>query len=196
MPKYIKHTIRKNRKIKFSEENYVENHYINEEGKAVIPIQLDSINDLYMKHDYKQLQIADSVCDYIEEIAYMIPINVDIVLEIHCPEISIEEMEKAKKCIKNNFGEEIDDIEYDIKKLNDKSLLLILFGLLLLIFSYAARKYIDNILTEFLSVIWWIGIWDSVEIQLLDKTHNKWERLNYQQLYDSETVFVFDHNKK
>ena len=35
---------RKNRKIKFSELNYVEKNYMNK-GKAVIPIKLEKISD-------------------------------------------------------------------------------------------------------------------------------------------------------
>ena len=42
---------RKNRKIKFSELNYVEKNYM-QKGKAVIPVKLDKISDLYMNHDY------------------------------------------------------------------------------------------------------------------------------------------------
>ena len=103
---------RKNRKIKFSELNYVEKNYMSR-GKAIIPIKLEKISDLYMKHDYKQMELSDSVCDYIEEIAYMVPINTDIILEIHCPEIDEEYQSKVKKNIKNNFGMEIDDNEYD-----------------------------------------------------------------------------------
>jgi hypothetical protein len=72
----------KNRKIKFREADYIEKHYIRD-GKAIIPIYLKSIDDLYMKHDYKKLALSDDVCDYIEEIAYLIPANVDIVLEVH-----------------------------------------------------------------------------------------------------------------
>ena len=82
---------RKNRRIKFSESNYVEKNYM-KKGKAIIPVKLEKISDLYMKHDYKQMELSDSVCNYIEEIAYMIPINTDIVLEIHCP----EQMKKLK----------------------------------------------------------------------------------------------------
>ena len=38
---------RKNRKIKFSELNYVEKNYM-QRGKAVIPVKLDKISDLYL----------------------------------------------------------------------------------------------------------------------------------------------------
>ena len=52
--------IRKNRKIKFSEKNYIEKTYMRR-GKAVIPVKLEKISDLYMEHDYKQVELADSV---------------------------------------------------------------------------------------------------------------------------------------
>ena len=47
---------RKNRKIKFSEANYVAKNYM-KRGKAIIPIKLEKISDLYMKHDYKQMEL-------------------------------------------------------------------------------------------------------------------------------------------
>ena len=40
-----------NKKIKFREKDYVERNYIREDGKAVIPISLDSLANLYIKHD-------------------------------------------------------------------------------------------------------------------------------------------------
>ena len=45
-----KSKIRKNRKIKFSEKNYIEKNYMKGK-KAVIPIKLEKIEDLYMKND-------------------------------------------------------------------------------------------------------------------------------------------------
>lgn len=181
---------RKNRKIKFSELNYVEKNYMTR-GKAIIPVKLDKISDLYMKHDYKQMELSDSVCDYIEEIAYMIPINTDIILEIHCPEIDEELQTKIKKNIKNNYGMEIDDNEYDLSINNKKALIFTIVGIILLIVSILIENY-GRIFADFLSVVWWVAIWDMVEILVLDNQEIKWKRLNNQQLYDSEIRFVFE----
>lgn len=186
---------RKNRKIKFSEDQYVENVYLRD-GKAVIPVQLNQVSDLYMEHDYKQMELSDSVCKYIEEIAYMIPINTDIELEIHCPKVDEENQDKMKKSIKNNYGIEIDDVEYDIMLQNRRSLLLLVVGIILLSLNILIDKYIGSILSNFLSVVWWVAIWDTIEIQTLDKSENKWKRLNYQQLYDANITFVFDIESK
>ena len=181
---------RKNRKIKFSEKNYVEKNYMNR-GKAIIPIKLEKISDLYMKHDYKQMELSDSVCDYIEEIAYMIPINTDIVLEIHCPEIDEELQNRIKKSIKNNYGMEIDDNEYDLSMNNRRAFALAIVGIIFLVLSIAIEN-IGRIFADFLCVIWWVAIWDMVEILMLENREIKWKRLNNQQLYDSDIKFVFD----
>ena len=181
---------RKNRKIKFSELNYVDKNYM-KRGKAVIPVQLDKISDLYMKHDYKQMELSDSVCDYIEEIAYMIPINTDIILEIHCPEIDEEMQNKIKKNIKNNYGMEIDDNEYDLSTNNRRALIFAVVGIFLLIVHILIENY-GRLFADFLSVVWWVAIWDMVEILVLENQEIKWKRLNNQQLYDSTIKFVFD----
>jgi len=181
---------RKNRKIKFSELNYVEKNYM-QRGKAVIPVKLEKISDLYMKHDYKQMELSDSVCNYIEEIAYMVPINTDIILEIHCPEIDEELQNKIKKNIKNNYGMEIDDNEYDLSVNNRRALIFAIVGVLLLIVHILIEKY-GRLFADFLSVVWWVAIWDMVEILVLNNQEIKSDRLNNQQLYDSTIRFVFD----
>ena len=181
---------RKNRKIKFSELNYVEKNYM-QRGKAVIPVKLEKISDLYMKHDYKQMELSDKVCDYIEEIAYMIPINTDIVLEIHCPEIDEQLQEKIKKNIKNNYGMEIDDNEYDLSINNRRACIFGIVGVILLIIHILIENY-GRIFADFLSVVWWVAIWDMVEILILENREIKSKRLNNQQLYDSTIRFVFE----
>lgn len=181
---------RKNRRIKFSESNYIEKNYMRR-GKAVIPVKLEKISDLYMKHDYKQMELSDSVCNYIEEIAYMIPINTDIIIEIHCPEINEELQNKIRKSIKNNYGMEIDDDEYDLAVNNKKALLLAAFGTLFLMLNILIDS-LGKFISDFVCLVWWVAIWDMVEILLVENQEIKWKRLNNQQLYDSTVNFVFD----
>lgn len=181
---------RKNRKIKFSESNYVEKNYM-QRGKAVIPVQLEKISDLYMKHDYKQMELSDSVCNYIEEIAYMIPIHRDIILEIHCPKIDEDEQAKIKKSIKNNYGMEIDDIDFDISINHIKSAIMMIAGILLLVINILIEN-LSKFFDYFLTVVWWVAIWNMIEIEFGENAEARWKRLNYQQLYDATIKFVFD----
>ena len=121
----------------------------------------------------------------------MVPINTDIILEIHCPEIDEEHQNKIKKSIKNNYGMEIDDNEYDLTINNRRALIFAIVGVLLLIVNILIEKF-GRIFSDFLCVVWWVAIWDMVEILVLGNQEIKWKRLNNQQLYDSTIRFVFD----
>jgi len=187
----VKKLRRKNRRIKYNEENYINKNYV-VNGKAIIPVLLENTDDLFMKHDYKKYELADDVCKYIEEIAYMIPMNMDIVIEIHCPEVDDNTKKKMIKAIKNNYGMDIDDADYDISNTNRKSLIFGLIGMIILMINLITEKYIGAVLSNFICVVWWVAIWEMVELQTIDKPDLKWKRLNLQQLYDAEITFVFE----
>jgi len=180
---------RKNRRIKYNEENYINKNYM-EDGKAVIPVLLNTYDELFMKHDYKQFELSDDVCKYIEEIAYMIPMSTDIVIELHCPNLNDSQKEKMVKAIKNNYGMEIDDIDYEINKVNSKSFLYGTVGIVILIINLLTEKFIGPVISNFICVIWWVAIWEMAELQTMEKPDLKWKRLNYQQLYDAEITFI------
>jgi len=98
---------------------------------------------------------------------------------------------KIKKNIKNNYGMEIDDNEYDLSVNNKRALIFAVVGVLLLIINILTES-LGEIFSNFISVVWWVAIWDMVEILVLDNQELKWKRLNNQQLYDSTIRFVFD----
>lgn len=185
---------RKNRRIKYNEEKYIKKNYVID-GKAVIPILLEKVDDLFMKHDYKKFEVSDDVCKYIEEIAYMVPMDMDIVLEFHSPKVDEDTKTKMVNAVKNNFAMEIDDTDYDIKRINNRSLIYGLIGLVVLVFNLITEKWIGPVLSNFICVVWWVAIWEMVELQTIDKADLKWKRLNYQQLYDSKITFVFDEEE-
>ena len=186
---------RKNRKIKFSEKDYFEKHYL-KDGKAVIPITIDNVDDLYMKHDYRKIDLSDQLCNYIEEIAYIVPIEYDIVLEIHSPEISEERQERIRKNFKVNYGMDIDDRDYEIKMSNLKAFIMFLIGVFLMFLAYALKPYIWDVLSEIIVIAAWVPLWDMIEIVTLENKDLKVERLNKLQLYDAQVTFVFDKNNK
>lgn len=189
--KEMKKIKRKNHKIKYNEENYINKNYM-VDGKAVIPVEIDSYDDLFMKHDFKKFELSDDVCKYIEEIAYMIPMSTDIVIEIHSPFFNQEKMDSIVKAVKNNYGMEIDDTDYDITRINAKAIIYGFVGVLILIFNLITEDYIGPVLSNFICVVWWVAIWEMVDLLTIEKSNKRWKRLNYQQLYDAEIKFVFD----
>lgn len=184
-----------NRKIKFREKDYVENNYIREDGKAVIPLELNSINDLYMKHDYEKLVISDDISNYIKEVASIIPFKYDIILEFHCPKIDLAQQERIKRIIKNNYGMEIDDLDYENRLESYTSTALFIIGTLLLILYFILPETTLSILKEMILLISWVILWDIVENAIFTSSRRRIERLNILQIYDSKIEFVFDKNE-
>ena len=125
----------------------------------------------------------------------MIPMDMDIVIELHCPKVDDDTKTKMVKAIRNNYGMDIDDLDYDINKVNRKSVIYGLIGLFILVINLITEKYIGAVLSNFICVVWWVAIWEMVELQTIEKADLKWKRLNYQQLYDAEITFVFDKKK-
>jgi len=184
-----------NHRIRYSEKDYVKKNYM-KDGKAVIPIKINKLDDLYMKHDYLKLDLSDEVFDYIEEIAYLIPTNVDIVLEVHYhDEISENQQQRIKKVFKSNYGSDIDDIDYKVRINNYKSIILFLFGAFFIFMSFIFSTLsfaLAGFITEFFMIIGWVFIWDMVETLSIRRSELVTKRINKLQLYDAEITFIFE----
>lgn len=184
-----------NRKIKFREQDYIEKNYIRADGKAVIPIYLKSVDDIYMKHDFKRLVLSDAIVDYIEEVASIIPFKYDIVLEFHCPKIEEWEQNKIRKVVRNNFGMDIDDVDYENRMNAWVATGLTLLGILLLVIGYSWEIFAQSVIQEIIFIIGWVLVWDMLEAILFDNNKRKIKRLNKLQLYDSRIEFI-EYEKK
>ena len=166
------------------------------DGKAVIPIKINKLDDLYMKHDYLKLDLSDAVSDYIEEIAYLIPQRTDIVLEIHYnEEISNNQQSRIRKVFKANYGSDIDDIDYDLRNHKYKSIILFLFGAFFIFLSFIANNFghsLTGFIAEFFMISGWVFIWDIVETLSTRRSELISKRINKLQLYDADITFIFD----
>ena len=184
-----------NHKIRYSEKDYVKKNYI-KDGKAVIPIQINKLEDLYMKHDYLNLDLSDAICDYIEEVAYLIPRKIDVILEIHhSGEISGNQQQRIKKVFKANYGSDIDDIDYDLRMHVYKAIILFLFGAFFIFMSFIFNNLsfaLAEFIAEFFMISGWVFVWDMVETVSIKRSELISKRINKLQLYDAEITFNFD----
>ena len=184
-----------NHKIRYSEKDYVEKNYMRD-GKAVIPIKIKKLDDLYMKNYYLKLDLSDEVFDYIEEIAYLIPRHTDIVLEVHYhDEISGNQQQRIKKVFKSNYGSDIDDIDYELRMHNHKAFLYLLFGAFFIFMSFIFSKLsfsLAGFIAEFFMISGWVFVWDMVETVSIKRSELISDRINKLQLYDAEITFIFD----
>ena len=90
---------------------------------------------------------------------------------------------------------EIDDNEYDLSVNNKRALIFAIAGIFFLILNILLEN-VGRILADFICVVWWVALWDMIEILVLENREIKWKRLNNQQLYDSTIKFAFDETEK
>lgn len=184
----------KKKNIGHVEKGYIEKNYMKGE-KAIIPIQLEKPEDLYMKYDYKKIRLSESVCNYIEKIVNMIDSDIDIILEIHCPTIEEKMQKEMIKTIKNNYRLEIEEIHRNQQEEDHKSRILLVAGIVLLIINLLIDQFLrSSIISNFVCVVWWVAIWDMIELQTLDKSESNAKEQLYQQLYNAEIMFGFENN--
>jgi len=184
-----------NHRIRYSEKDFVQKNYM-KDGKAVIPIKINTLDDLYMRHDYLKLDLSDQVFNYIEEVAYLIPANVEIILEVHYhDEISENQQQRIKKVFKANYGSDIDDIDYNLRMNNYKSIILFLFGAFFIFMSFIFNNLtfpIAEFIAEFFMISGWVFIWDIVETISIKRSELLTKRINKLQLYDANINFIFE----
>ena len=87
---------------------------------------------------------------------------------------------------------QIDDVDYELREEHKKSLILLAIGLVLIVINILTEDILGLIFSNFLSVVWWVLIWEVSETYFFDRKENQSKRLNYQQLYDAKTVFIFN----
>ena len=66
-------------KENFDSKLYMNQHYIKDE-KAIIPIHITNLEELYISYDQKKQVLRPELISYIEEIAYYVPYDISIVL--------------------------------------------------------------------------------------------------------------------
>ena len=79
----VKRNLRKYRKTKFNYEHFVSEYYVDDDGKAYISTKVSSIYDIISKHSIKDYEwVNPDFIHYVEDMAYYIPVEESIVLEI------------------------------------------------------------------------------------------------------------------
>lgn len=191
--KQVLNRIKKYSKAEFNEQEYLKKQYINEEGKAVIIIKIENVEDIYSVYSVKDKEILSKyVSSYIEDCAYNIPVIVPIKLVFDLKDKSkLEEAEKIKRVCRENFGMINSDKEMDIKLNYYKMIRLATVGILTLLASYIFSKFLENsIIYELISVAGTFAIWEAVNCFVIEKRALNVEKINAGQLAIAEIEVI------
>jgi len=188
----------KKRKAKYLENLY---NYNGRSNSYEINLSLSNYEEIYNPYDYSQYRKRDMdeyFLDYIYEESLGIPLKYNVKLSFHIKkEIYDEEKTKnLKNAIKNNFKWRVEILSKKIKELYNKAILLFLAGLLFLgltmIFTTSVESVgsFFDIFVESLSIIWWVFLWDLIELLAFDLTKLLKKRRFLKRLVGSKVEFV------
>lgn len=184
--------IKKFNAVEYLVEKYVEGEY------AIIPIKLDSPDEIFNKYDPTQTTLAPDVYHYIDRCVYNIPIKFKVKLKIICDNVTEETKEKMSNAVRNHYGLIVYDKNLDLKTNTYKTIWLLICGIFFLAFMYMFN--VDNsriswlvsgesIFKEILLVAGWFFIWEAVENFVSNRRNLRIDKVNNRQMLNAELFF-------
>ena len=149
---------------------YIDNEYM-EDGYAVIHINLYQEYELFDPLSYgRQKQINQEIIDYIDRRSAIIPTTIPLKVIFHGKDITEDDQENIKKCIKEHYTVAMYDKQWD-KRINRRKIIaLTALGLSVLgVYVLHAISGEENMRTEILSIIASFSLWEAVDLFLLER---------------------------
>lgn len=183
--------IKKFRNKKFNLNNFVEEYYM-EQNTAYITVKVDNYNDIVSKYSVDCLEwINSDFANYLEEVAYYIPVDEPIVIEITGTKFSEEEKKTIEKVIKTYFGLKLGDKMLDLNINRTKSLTLFILGIMAsLIFWVLYKFHVIETVTEIILLGFWFFMWEFLDLAFLVRNEIKVQKLEAGQLSSASIVFL------
>lgn len=191
-----KRNLRKYRKTKFNYENFISEYYVDDDGKAYISTKVSSINDIISKHSIKDYEwVNPDFIHYVEDMAYYIPVEESIVLEICGHRFSEKEQALIRRVLTQYFGLKLGDAIIDINIMKKKSMVLLVFGIIsILLFMLLNIINVIPTLAEIIAIGLWFFLWEYLDLRFLDGSDLAVKKLEAAQL--ANVKIVFNENEK
>lgn len=187
----LKRNLRKYRKTKFNYEHFVSEYYVDDDGKAYISTKVSSINDIISKHSIKDYEwVNPDFIHYVEDMAYYIPVEESIVLEICGHHFSEKEQALIKRVLTQYFGLKLGDAIIDINIMKKKSNTLLIFGIIsILLFMLLNIINAIPTVSEIIAIGLWFFLWEWLDLRFLDGSDLSIKKLEAAQLANVKIIF-------
>ena len=186
----IKEHIKRFKKYDFDTEQYIISHYIRGD-KAVIPIEFQTIDELFSTYHPRDRAIHPDIVSYIEHIVYYIPYEYSVVLELVGPSLTEEEKIHITTVLYDHFGLQAHDKKVDLKFNMHKAFILFFFGFAFLYLSYLLSSHSEwKFLNDVISIAGTFSIWELVNTLWLERSQIHISSLNAGQLATSTIRFI------
>lgn len=179
-------------KENYDSKLYVNRHYIKDE-KAVIPIHIHDIGELYISYDLQRQIFNPDMISYIEDIAYYIPYDYSIVIEFSGISFTEEEKAQLMENVTDQFGMKTHDMDVELNYNTKKAMKLFLIGSIVLAISFIIQTMNYTVyISEILSIIGTFSIWEFVNTIWFERKEKIIDKMNAGQLSACTVAFKDD----
>lgn len=176
-------------KENYDSKLYINRHYIKDE-KAVIPIHINNIGELYVSYDSQRQIFNPDMISYIEDIAYYIPYDYSIVLEFSGISFTEEEKAQLMENVTDQFGMKTHDMDVELNYNTKKAMKLFLIGSIVLAISFIIQTMnYTAYISEILSIIGTFSIWEFVNTIWFERKEKIIDKMNAGQLSACTVAF-------
>lgn len=183
------------RKSRFDANEFLNEKYI--KGKfAIIPIQVNSKDEFFDKHDPNRNTLSHDLANYIDACAYNIPIKYRLILDIKCPNLDDKGKKEIERLIRIHYGLIIHDKNLDLKINQFDVTWLFILGVVVLALAYLWSDNLQSFMTEILLIAGWFAIWESVDDFVIGRRKIRIDKRNNKQLFDATVQFSMEKEKE
>ncbi len=154
----------------------------------IVKIKIHEESDLYSPFDPDQKLLSEDVISYFTGNYMNVQRNNREKYQIHIISDTPVNEENVKNSIFEYCSREKDNIDFELKKMTSKTILLLSMGVIILAVWLLISARTENVSTEILSILGWITIWEGADIAILDRPELRHLQKAYEQALKAEVI--------
>lgn len=179
-----------------SVHEFVENEYMDEEGSAIININLKNTDNLFSPYSEKKVLNTD-LMRYIDSQADPLPADVPLVINFIVDDVSDVDKEYIQKAIKRYYWLSYKSMTQELRRILITSIILFFIGISILVFyEVLNRLSIDIFANQIVLIASWVFIWEAVSRFFFNRRAKQIERINEGQMVVATIRFEKRKSKK
>jgi hypothetical protein len=161
---------------------YVENEYLDNEGTAIININLKNADNLFSPYSEKKT-LNQELMRYIDSQADPLPPELPLVINFIVDDVSKVDQEFIRRAIKRYYWLSYKAMTKEWRRIMITSLVFLLIGVgILALYETLNRLDIDIFINPFILIASWVFIWEAFSSFMFNRREKQVERINEGQM--------------
>lgn len=163
-------------------DDFVENEYIDDNGTAVINIQLSNTDNLFSPYSEKKVLNQD-LMNYIDSQADPISPEIPIIINFIVDDVNKVDEVYIKRAIKRHYWLSYRSKKKELRRLTITSAILFLIGIgITIVYQILYRLNVDLFANEIILIASWVFIWEAVSRFTFNRRAKQIDLLNEGQM--------------